>query len=126
MAKRPAKPARKPAKANRAAKPARPKRAAAKTTATFVWRHLKLRVTHTPDYINPGWSHIELHVLAPKGAPCPVTMTGYLSHFLDAGELAAANGPVVFFTAWLDREAKSKEWAKVEFRWRQGDLFAER
>lgn len=123
MAKRPAKPARKPANAGRAAKPARPKRAAAKTTATFVWRHLKLRVTHTPNYINPGWSHIELHVLAPKGAPCPVTMTGYLSHFLDAAELASAGGPVAFFNAWLDRAATTKAWAKAQAKWRQLELF---
>ena len=96
------------------------------TTVTFSWRHLKLRVKHTRNYINQGWSHLELRVISPKGAPCPITSTGYLSHFLDEDQLAAAGGPVALFTAWLNREATTKAWAKAEFRWRQGDLFDRR
>lgn len=94
-----------------------------RTSQTFVWRHLKLRVSHQPNYITHGWSHIELQVLAPKGAPCPITSTGYLSHFLDESDLDKAGGAVAYFAAWLDREAKSKAWAKAEARWRQLDLF---
>lgn len=51
------------------------------------------------------------------------TATGYRSHFLDAGELAAAGGPSAFVTAWNDREAQNKAWSKAEFAWRQGELF---
>jgi hypothetical protein len=121
MSKRPAKPARMAAKPPRRPKAAKP--STAKTSATFTWRHLKLRATHSPNAINPGWSHIELHVLAPKGSPCPITTTGYLSHILDADELAKAGGPIAFFNAWLDRAATTKAWATAEAKWRQLELF---
>lgn len=62
-------------------------------------------------------------VLAPKGAPLPITQTGYLSHFLDEDLLKRAEGPVQFFLDWIEREARSKQWAATEFKWRQGDLF---
>jgi hypothetical protein len=70
-----------------------------------------------------GWSHIEIIVQKPKGAPLPITETGYRSHFLDAHDLEHAGGPVRFFLDWIEREARSKTWAKTEFKWRQGDLF---
>jgi hypothetical protein len=84
-----------------------------------VWRDVTARVRHTPNYISKGWSHIELTVVTPKGAPLPVTATGYLSHFLDADDLKRAGGAVAFFLAWIEREAKTKAWAKREFAWRQ-------
>lgn len=95
----------------------------ASSSQSFSWRHLTLRVKHTPNYINAGWSHLELTVVAPKGAPCPITATGYLSHFLDADDLARAGGAVAFFAVWLDRKAATKLWAKTEAKWRQLDLF---
>src|SRR5690606_12406208 len=88
-------------------------------TARLVWRRATCRVRHTRDYLAPGTDHIEIEVLSPKGAPLPITGTGYRSHFLDAAELAAAGGTVAYVTAWLDREAKTKAWAKAEFLWRQ-------
>lgn len=99
------------------------RREPAPASTSFQWRHLKLRVKHTRNYIGRGWSHLELRVVSPKGAPCPLTSTGYLSHFLDETELNAAGGPVAYFTAWLDREAKTTAWAKADYAWRQGDLF---
>lgn len=94
------------------------------TQYRFQWREFRLRIRHTPDYLSKGWSHLELHLVAPKGAPLPITATGYLSHFLGEDQLNAAGGPIAFFRAWLEREAKTKKWSKAEFRWRQGDLFA--
>lgn len=73
--------------------------------------------------ISKGWTHIELVVIKPERAPLPITATGYLSHFIDESLLAANGGAVAFFTAWLDCEAKTKAWAKAEFKWRQRDLF---
>lgn len=101
---------------------ARPQRKAP-TIHKLVWRHVTCRVRHTRDYINAGWSHIEIIVLVPKNVPLPITQTGYLSHFMDEEELAKAGGPVAFFMAWLDREARSAAWAKAEFKWRQLGLF---
>lgn len=100
------------------------RRKSAKAKLRFTWRDVTCTVTSTPNYINDGWTHLELRVLTPRGAPLPITETGYLSHFIDAGELAAAGGAVALFTAWLEREARTKRWQRAEQRWRQGDLFA--
>ena len=59
----------------------------------------------------------------PKKAPLPISETGYRSQFVSPLELVNDGGPVVFVTAWLDREAKSKEWQKRQAVRSQGDLF---
>ena len=91
--------------------------------AKLVWRDITCRVRHTPDYISKGWSHIEIIVLTPKDAPIPITATGYRSHFLDQELLVEAGGPVTFFLDWIEREARTRQWAKAEFKWRQLELF---
>ena len=57
------------------------------STVRFTWNEIVLSVRHQPDYISKGWDHIELRVVAPKGAILPITSTGYLSHFLTPAEL---------------------------------------
>lgn len=94
-----------------------------KARTTLTWRGIKCRVTVTPNRISPGWIQLELEVRSPKGAPLPITETGYLAHYLDADRLIALGGASAFFNAWLDREAATKRWAKAEFRWRQLTLF---
>ncbi len=93
------------------------------TNHKLVWRDITCRVRHTPNYLSKGWSHIEIIVQKPEGAPLPITETGYRSHFLDADHLNRAGGPIRFFLDWIESEARSKSWAKAEFNWRQGDLF---
>ena len=93
------------------------------TTHKLVWRDITCRVRRTPNYISKGWTHLELIVVTPKGAPVPITTTGYLSHFLDEDLLAKNGGPVAFFLAWIEREARTPKWAKTEFKWRQLELF---
>ena len=115
-------------KSKAASKPATKKKVAKKAVAKpsthkLLWRDITCRVKHTPNYISKGWSHLEIMVVTPKGAPLPITGTGYRSHFLDAELIAKAGGPVAFFQRWLDSEATTKAWAKMEFKWRQGDLF---
>jgi hypothetical protein len=90
-----------------------------KQTFPLTWRGISCRVSHERNYINQGWSHIELRVTACDAPPLPITTTGYLSHFLDEDELKAAGGPVAFFTAWLDREAGSKTYLKRLAEWQQ-------
>jgi hypothetical protein len=106
------------------AKATKKRLARTKTTHRLVWRDVTCRITHTPDYISKGWTHLELIVMKPKGAPVPITSTGYLSHFLDEDLLAKHRGPVAFFLGWIEREARTKRWAKAEFKWRQLELFA--
>jgi hypothetical protein len=95
----------------------------ASKTFKLVWRHVTCRVRHTPNYISTGWSHIEIMVVKPKGAPIPITGTGYKSHFLDEELLAKGGGPVAFFSRWIEQEATTKQWAKAEYKWRQLELF---
>lgn len=94
-------------------------------TFRLVWRGVVCRVRHRRDYLSRGWSHIELIVVTPKGAPLPITNTGYLSHFLDEDHLYDAGGPVSFFRAWLDRKAESKAYRLALAKWQQLDLFAD-
>jgi hypothetical protein len=85
---------------------------------------IMVRITHSRDYLGQGQDHIEVQAVKPAKAPLPISETGYRSHFMSALELINAGGPVVFVTAWLDREAKGKDWARRQTARQQGDLFA--
>lgn len=91
-------------------------------THWFTWRHLRCKLVESPDAIHRGQTMLELHLIAARDTPCPLTSTGYRCCFLDTEELANANGAVAYMTAWLDREARTKTYRKTEYRWRQGDL----
>jgi hypothetical protein len=84
---------------------------------------VRIRVTHSRDYLGQGQDHIEVESLAPKKAPLPITETGYRSHFIGPLDLVNTGGPVTFVTAWLDREAKGKDSQKRVAIRQQGDLF---
>ncbi len=100
------------------------RRAKRRSTLAFTWRDIALKITVTEDAVFPGQTQLELSVVKPKGAPVPITSTGYYCHFVDAALLAADGGAIKLFTDWLDRKARTKRWRNDEFRWRQGDLFA--
>ena len=83
----------------------------------------RVRVTHSRDYLVMGQDHIEVESLSPKKIALPITDTGYRSHFLSPLELVNAGGAVTFVTAWLDNEARGKDWRKRQAVRSQGDLF---
>ena len=89
------------------------------TRSALKWREWKLEVRHTPDYLTDGTDHLEITVKAPKGAPIPITETGYRSHFLPPALIEQAGGVAAFITRWLDSEATTKTWSKTEAKWRQ-------
>lgn len=91
-------------------------------THWFTWRYLRCKAVETPDYLHRGQTMLELHVIAPRDTPCPLTTSGYRCCFLDTDELAAADGTVAYLTAWMDREARTKTYQRTEQLWRQGDL----
>jgi hypothetical protein len=92
------------------------------STYAFMWREFTLRVVHTPDVVNQGWSHIELTVVSPEGHPLPLGLSDRFVHELAEQVLITSGGPVAFISAWLDREASNKAFAVAAFRWRQGRL----
>lgn len=74
----------------------------------ITWRSVQIEITYTPEKFGMT-DHIELRT---KGkAKLPVTETGYRSHFMDKGAVAAHGGAVAFVTAWLDHEAARIGWS---------------
>lgn len=100
-----------------------------KTRYAIDWRDpvggstIRIRVTHSRDYLASGSDHIEVESIKPKKAALPITETGYRSQFLSALELINEGGPVTYVTAWLDREARGRDWQKRQTARSQGDLF---
>ena len=89
----------------------------------ITWRHVRCRLVHTRNYLDQGWSQLEIEVVNPKDAPLPITETGYRAHYISEDDLVAAGGAIAFVNEWLDREAKTKRYAKAEYKWRQLTLF---
>jgi hypothetical protein len=100
-----------------------------KTTYEIDWRNpvtaetVRIRITHARDYLVHGTDHIAVESIKPKKAPLPISATGYLSHFIPALQLINAGGPVRFITAWIEHEARGKNWQKQAATKAQGDLF---
>lgn len=84
---------------------------------------VRIRVTHSRDYLVQGTDHIEVESINPKRASLPITATGYLSHFIPPLELINAGGPVTFVKSWIEREAAGKAWQTQAAIKAQGDLF---
>jgi hypothetical protein len=53
-----------------------------------------------------------------------LSLSGYFSHFIGAGELKAKGGAVRFVTDWLAAEVKSRAFIAAEQKRLQGDLFS--
>jgi len=69
----------------------------------LVWNGVSISISYEADWLglsvsklDLAYAHLELQVLAPKGAPLPVTETGYRSEFLDRGlvEAPVNSGPL--------------------------------
>ena len=73
----------------------------------ITWRNVQIEITFTPDAFCMV-DHIELRI--GNKALLPVTETGYRSHFMNKGTVAAHGVVLAFVTAWLDHEAKRTSW----------------
>ena len=89
----------------------------------LVWRGVLIAMEYKPKGCG-FFAHLEVRVVAPVGAPIPVTETGYLSHHVYPALIGYAGGPVPYLRKWLDREAGSLSYRRALDRWRQLDLFA--
>ncbi len=100
-------------------------------TDTFVWNGISVLVSFEPDWLglaaagmDEPYAHLELQVLSPKGAPLPVSDTGYWSEFLSIGEAEEEGGAVALAVSLLDEFANTQTWRVRWAKWEQGDLFA--
>ena len=96
----------------------------------LVWNGVSISISYEADWLglsvsklDLAYAHLELQVLAPKGAPLPVTETGYRSEFLDCGRVEASGGLKAFVAGWLDEAARGLTWRVAQAKWVQGDLF---
>jgi hypothetical protein len=77
----------------------------------ITWRGIALTITFKPDWLNVA-DHLEI---ATEGrVPLPVTETGYRSHFMAVGSIAAYGGPAAYAIDWLDHEAARVGWSGAQ------------
>lgn len=79
-------------------------------TYSITWRGIAMTVTFTPKRFGLT-DHIEIKTQNRR--TLPVTETGYRSHFMEEGTIAAHGGALAFITAWLDHEAQRTDWREV-------------
>jgi len=77
----------------------------------ITWRGIALEITFTPEKFGLV-DHIEIKTGG--RTPLPVTETGYRSHYIPAGAVAAHGGAVAFVTAWLEHEAARTGWSGAQ------------
>lgn len=94
---------------------------------TFAWndglQNIKIEVLYFPLKFGVI-SHFEVRALNPRGAPLPITKTGYRSHFFHPESVDFSEcGVVAFITDWLDTEAEKPDWKECVEVTRQYALF---
>ena len=101
------------------------------TSEILVWNGITVQVSYEADWLGLAfsgsgfpYSHLELHVLEPNGAPLPVTDTGYWSEFLALGEAEELGGPKAAAECILNELSNSTRWRAAWAKWEQRDLFA--
>lgn len=96
------------------------KQTASRTSEEIVWRGILIEIIYTANY-SAGMDHIEIHT--EKRVPVSITQTGYKSYFFPTGSLGEFKTVKDYVRAWLEYEAKNKEWKAWEFAFRQLNLF---
>jgi hypothetical protein len=79
----------------------------------FTWRGISIHVLHVPEWHSTiEWIEIETK----DRIPLPITETGYRSHFVPMGSVAASGykDAAVFVQAWLEHEANKTGWNGVQ------------
>lgn len=90
---------------------------------TWTSGHLTIRIGITFDTSYGIVEHLAVESISPERARLPITETGYRSHFVQPGTVAAYGGPVAATRALLDEAAASKKWQDYVASARQGSLF---
>jgi len=96
----------------------------------ITWGGIEIEIGYIPSYCEAykkyqgvDLSHIEVRSIKPRNVPIPITETGYRSMWVRAPQLAEHGGAVEYVTAFLDEEAKGKDWKETQEASRQYQLF---
>lgn len=88
-------------------------RAEAPSEHEFLWRGIMIRVLHVPAYCGTiEW----IEITSKDRSPLPITQTGYRSHFVPMGHVAASgyDDAAAFVQAWLEHDAKTTGWTNAQ------------
>lgn len=96
----------------------------------FEWRGISIEIYYVQsfskayfDALGYPLSHLSIESVSPKRAPLPMTETGYLSDFIQGGNLGDYDNPCDYVKASLDHAAKSPEWIQHQASQNQMALF---
>ncbi|MBE0613793.1 MAG: hypothetical protein IH604_09030 [Burkholderiales bacterium] len=92
------------------------------------WQGIALEIRYCPSWSGSyeeiyGYPLAHLEIESANREPLPITETGYLSHFTGSELIAAEGGPVAYAVAWLDYEADSAAWKRLQAEREQLSLF---
>jgi hypothetical protein len=93
-------------------------------TDIFVWEGLTILLSYEPDWMGLGGrgvgtplAHLELQVVAPRGAPIPLSDTGYWSEFFEPNEDDDGDTPRALALALLQEFSDAQTWRVARARW---------
>ena len=89
-------------------------------TFNVVWRGINLEIRHKENWV-AGFDHIE--VINKDRVMLPITETGYRSLFILPERISEYGTPVEYVITWLDHEAQSESWKRLEAEKCQLSLF---
>ena len=90
------------------------------------WQGIALSVSYDPEpwaSFREVYGYAVAHVTVSAPCPLPISVTGFRSAYLPAGDIEAEGGPVRFVLAWLDFEATLPAWTCRREESRQLSLF---
>lgn len=86
------------------------------------WQNIQIKITHIPKKFIVV-DHIEIKSIDPPNARLPMTDTGYKSDYPSIETMEHYKDATEYVLAWLEHDAKSKEWLKYIESQKQGCLF---
>lgn len=81
----------------------------------ITWRGIVIEIRYRPPFARFYEEHpiayLEVQAIEPKGAPLPISNTGYKSQVVKGIDIEAYGGPVAYVQAWLEHKAaRSAKW----------------
>ena len=94
----------------------------------LTWQGITIKISYckqwsSSDIDGHNVAHLEVEAVEPERARLPMTETGYRSHFCQHADIMEYESAAAFVTAWLDSEAKSRDWQAYIGKSKQPDLF---